>query len=238
MLVTRDVAIDAPVQAIITKYDVLSAPLRNRVIGSITETISTTAVNGQSAAGLLIADAQLAATDDAATGNAVMAFMNPGGVRAPFNFDVPAGTLGSITYEEMFTVQPFGNNLTTITLTGAQIYEMLKQQWCRQIAGSLPAVLQPSAGFTYTFSNAADPCVGSGKVVAGSAALNGTPIDTGASYRVTVNSFLADGGDQFPVLPQGTDRLGGAVDTDALEAYFVANSPLSPPALNRITAVP
>ena len=55
---------------------------------------------------------------------------------------------------------------------------------------------------------------------------------------MTVNSFLAEGGDGFPVLPQGTDRLGGAVDLDALEAYLTAHPSLAPPPLDRITVVP
>ena len=65
-----------------------------------------------------------------------------------------------------------------------------------------------------------------------------SPIDLAATYRVTVNSFLADGGDGFTVLIGGTNRLGGDVDLDALEDYFVANSPIAPPAPGRITQIP
>jgi 5'-nucleotidase len=68
--------------------------------------------------------------------------------------------------------------------------------------------------------------------------INGTPIDLGATYRVTVNSFLADGGDRFTVLRDGTDRLGGDVDLDALVDYFGANSPVAPGPQNRITLIP
>lgn len=64
------------------------------------------------------------------------------------------------------------------------------------------------------------------------------PNDGSQSYRITVNSFLADGGDGFSVLPQGANRLGGAVDTDALERYFATAPELSPPALNRIDVTP
>ena len=42
----------------------------------------------------------------------------------------------------------------------------------------------------------------------------------------------------FTVLNDGSDRLGGALDLDALRDYFAANSPVSPPVLDRITAVP
>jgi 5'-nucleotidase len=68
--------------------------------------------------------------------------------------------------------------------------------------------------------------------------LNGVLIDPAATYRVTVNSFLASGGDGFLVLPSGTDRLGGVVDLEAIEAYFSANSPISPPPIDAITVVP
>jgi 5'-nucleotidase len=92
-----------------------------------------------------------------------------------------------------------------------------------------------SDGFTYSWSLSGTPC---NKVDPNSIMLNGSVIDPAASYRVTVNSFLADGGDSFPILVQGTDRLGGAVDTDAFEAYFAANSPVSPGLQDRITRIP
>ena len=63
-------------------------------------------------------------------------------------------------------------------------------------------------------------------------------VDPGATYRITVNSFLADGGDNFLVLTEGTDRLGGEVDLDALVTYFGANSPVPPGPQNRITLIP
>jgi 5'-nucleotidase len=68
--------------------------------------------------------------------------------------------------------------------------------------------------------------------------IDGVPIDLGADYRVTVNSFLADGGDGFTVLVEGTNRLGGEVDLDALVTYFSANSPVPPGLQTRITQVP
>jgi 5'-nucleotidase len=235
--VTRDVTQDAAVNALIAKYNAIAAPLANRVIGSITTDITRAANSaGESALGDVIADGQLDATNDPGFGDAVVAFMNPGGIRADLTFVGSAAGEGdgNVTYGEMFTVQPFGNSMVTLTLTGTQIERLLEEQF----AGCTLAtarILQVSAGFTYTWSTSGPVC---DKVNAATIMLNGVPINPASSYRVTVNSFLADGGDSFPILVQGTDRLGGAVDTDAFEAYFATHSPVPPGPQNRITVVP
>ena len=161
--------------------------------------------------------------------------MNPGGIRADFTyFQSGSEGDGNVTYSEAFTVQPFGNSLVTMTLTGDQIRRVLEQQFDNPAVGQI-RVLQVSQGFSYSWSLSAP--TGS-KIVPGSIMLNGTALDMAASYRVTVNSFLADGGDNFTVLREGTDRLGGAVDTDALEVYMSAFSPVAPGPQNRVTQVP
>jgi 5'-nucleotidase len=238
-IVTRDVAKDSFITALIAKYNAIAAPLANRVIGSITATITRTAnAAGESALGDLIADGQLAATADPAFGGAVVAFMNPGGIRADLTYaSSPAGEGdGNVTYGEMFTVQPFGNSMVTLTITGAQIDTLLEQQFvgCGQPAGG-QKILQVSAGFTYSWSASAPAC---NKVDPSTIKINGVVVDPAASYRVTVNSFLADGGDNFAVLKLGTDRLGGEVDTDAFEKYLASNSPYTPGPQNRITVLP
>jgi 5'-nucleotidase len=247
-IVTQNVFKAMDMTQLIERYAEIAGPLRDRVIGRISADI--TQANDDSreqAAGNLIADAQHAATSSSTTGAAVAAFMNPGGVRADFIFARSGSETedGLVTYGEAFTVQPFGNSLVTMTLTGSQILEMLRSQWCGQTA---PRVLLPSASVSYTFdqSVAADltpapqqppvTCDGAENPVT-DLQINDTPVDPAASYRITVNSFLADGGDSFPVLRQGTDRLGGAVDTDALEAYLqpsLEGAPIAPPARDRI----
>ena len=177
----------------------LVAPLVNQVIGTAATDITRSESSaGESALGNLIADAQRAAlaTD--------FAFMNSGGIRA----DIAAG---AVTWGELFTVQPFGNSLVKMDLTGQQIYTLLEQQWVGQ---TFARILKPS-GLNYTW-NAAAP-VGS-RIV--SVYRNGTLIDMAAVYSVTVNSFLADGGDNFLVLRNGVNRVGGAVDLDALITYI------------------
>jgi 5'-nucleotidase len=179
------------------------APLVNQLIGVAAADITRTEnAAGESALGNLIADAQRAAmgTD--------FAFMNPGGIRA----DIAAG---DVTWGELFTVQPFGNSLVKMELTGQQIYDLLEQQW----AGQSFARILKTSGLSYAW-NAAAP-VGS-RIV--SVQRNGVALDKAATYSVTVNSFLADGGDNFLVLKAGTSRVGGPVDLDALITYVKAQA--------------
>jgi 5'-nucleotidase len=234
LIVTRDVAKDAGQTSLLAKYRTFADPIANRVIGSITADITrTTNPAGESALGDAIADAQLAATAPAGFGEAVAAFMNPGGIRAELTYAGSAAGEGdgNVTYGEAFSVQPFGNSLVTMTLTGAQIDQLLEQQFDNPTAGQ-NRILQVSNGVSYSWS--ASAATGS-KVDPSLILLNGTPVDPNGAYRITVNSFLAEGGDNFTLLAQGTDRLGGAVDLDALVDYFAANSPVPPGPQNRIT---
>ena len=225
---------DPIVTALIDKYDALSAPLANSVIGTITSDLTRTPnAAGESALGDVIADAQLAATTQAGFGEAVVAFTNPGGIRG--NLDFLSGGPefdGEVTYGEAFSVQPFGNSLVTMTLTGEQIDTLLEQQWVGQ---PFPRILQVSDGFSYEWSASAPDGM---RVDPASVVINGAVLNLLATYRVTVNSFLADGGDNFQVLVEGTNRLGGEIDLDALVTYFGLNSPVPPGPQDRITRLP
>ncbi|MGV9762816.1 bifunctional metallophosphatase/5'-nucleotidase [Micromonospora tulbaghiae] len=240
VVVTRDVEKDPASTELINRYKTALGPVADRVVGETTTAITKTQENlyqtgvdangkptyqtGESPLGNLIADAQLAATDTEQ--NAVAAFMNPGGVRA----DLDAGP---VTYAEAFTVQPFANNLVTLDLTGAQLYCMLEQQF------TVARVLYASSTVNYvvdvngTTAPAGTPCAGT-RVVRGSLTINGTPVTETATYRVTVNNFLAGGGDGFSVLTGGTNAVTGQIDLDAFTAYLTEKSPVSPPALDRI----
>lgn len=235
VLVTRELA-DAKVESFVAEYKALVAPLANKPIGTITDTLVRFPVKdgpGNSTMGLVIADAQLAATADVMLGGAEIAFMNQGGVRADMLYPAAPGEPndGIVTYGEAFTVQPFGNSLVVMTLTGAQLKTMLEQQF----PPGFERVLQPSKGFTYTWKKSGPP---GNKVDPASMKLFGVTIDPVKEYRVTVNSFLAGGGDGFGVLVGGADKLGGVTDIEALEAYFADNSPVAPPPLDRVTLVP
>lgn len=219
-IVTRDVAKNVTQTNIISRWKAASAPLANRIVGSIPADVTRTAnPAGESAAGDLIADSQLFATKDKANGGAQIAFMNPGGIRTDFIFKQSSGGEkdGDVTFGEAFSVQPFGNNLMTMTVTGANIKEILEQQFDNPSPGA-SRILQISEGFEYTYDKAG--AKGS-RVV--SMSLNGKAIEPTATYRVTANNFVADGGDLFAAFTKGMDRLGGVVDTDALEAYLLSS---------------
>jgi 5'-nucleotidase len=212
--------------ALLESYDRVAAPIANRRAGEVKDTLSRVPnLTGESVLGDIVADAQLAATRNEADGGAVVAFTNPGGIRTDIT---KRGNDGAVTYADIFASQPFRNQLVTLTLTGAQIKAMLEQQW---LDPNRPRVLQVSKGFQYGW-DAKKPF--GDHVVAASMKLNGEPIDAERSYRVTVNNYLALGGDGFTALKEGTAARFGAYDVDALFAYFQANSPLAPAPPDRI----
>lgn len=209
-------------------YDGLSIGPKSRIIGRITAPISRMAnAAGESALGDVIADAQLDATDDAGTGQALAAFMNPGGIRADLPLNAPTG---AVTYGDAFTVQPFGNSLVTMTLTGAQLRTLLESQFPGCNGQTARRVLQASTGLAYQYTEGA-AC--NGRI--GNIVVHGAMVEPSTAYRVTVNSFLADGGDGFTVLTAGTQRLGGAVGVDSFEAYLKSRPfGVGPGPMNRI----
>lgn len=245
VLVDRtDAAINAAITAnpevknVVAAYKAAVSPLANAVIATITAPMTNAAnAAGEMDAGDLIADAQLAATQPATLGGAVMAFMNAGGVRNPGLVNTAGTYPYDLTYGDAFTTQPFGNSLVTMTLTAQQLKDVLEQQFANcNGQGSANRIMQISNGLKYSWDSAGTcgtrivevtytptdvtvaPPVVTGPtefIVQGGVVLN--PSKT---YRVTVNNFMATGGDGFGVLVGGTSPLGGAQDIDALTAYL------------------
>ena len=214
--------------ALLAAYDKFAAPIANRPAGSVTQTLSRTPNDtGESVLGDIIADAQLAATSADTKGAAVIAFTNPGGIRT----DIAKKNDGAVTYADVFASQPFRNQMVTLTLTGKQIKDMLEQQW---LDPKRPRILQVSKGFSYAWDGGKPY---GERVIASRMALNGRPIVLDASYRVTVNNYLAVGGDGFAVLKDGTAPQFGGYDVDALYGYFRDNSPIAPAPAGRIIRV-
>ena len=217
---------DPAVAAIVEAYRSAAAPLANRPVGRISAPFERRpGAGGDHALGRLIADAQLAAT----RGNgAQVAFTNPGGIRASLH---ASGRDGTVTYADAYATQPFGNSLVTMTLNGAQLKLLLEQQWSAARPKRV-RILQPSAGFTYRWDSRRPH----GSRV-DDVRLDGRVVDPADDVRVTINSFLASGGDSFRVLREGRDRVGGPLDIDAFTEFLRAESahrPLSPKSPARI----
>jgi 5'-nucleotidase len=193
---------------------------------------------GESTLGNLVADAQLAATADR---GAQLALMNSGGLRADLTYassgDATLDPDGRVTYQEAAAVQSFANTLVVSTLTGAQIRQTLEQQWQPAGAGRPFLKLGVSKGLSYTY----DPTAAAGSRI-GTVTLDGVPLDEAASYKVTVNSFLATGGDNFTALNGASSKAdSGKVDLQSQVDYFAANPVVSPDFAQRavgVTATP
>ncbi|MGW4323116.1 bifunctional metallophosphatase/5'-nucleotidase [Streptomyces sp. NPDC004684] len=228
----------ADMTALISRWNALAAPVANRPVGYISGDINGRgATTPESPLGDLIADAQLAHARSLDP-KAVLALMNPGGIRSDLVHKASGGEGdGVVTYGEAFTVQPFSNTVNLVDLTGAQLITALQQQVSGPNEAS-PKILQISAGLTYTLDLTK---AGAARVVADSVRLNGAAIDPAATYRVAMNSFLAGGGDGFTELGKGKNPLVGSDDLKAFNDYLTANSsassPIAPPAADRITVV-
>ncbi len=178
---------------------------------------------GESTLGNLVAEVQRWATESETFGAAEIAFMNPGGLRA--NMAGP-----TVTYKQAANVQPFANTLVNMDLTGAQIKTVLEQQWQRDAQGNVPTRpflrLGTSKGFEYSY----DPSLAEGSRITG-ITLNDEPVTPGATYSVTVNSFLASGGDNFRELANGANKRDtGQIDLQAMVDYmdeFASEEPLA-----------
>jgi 5'-nucleotidase len=230
---------DPEVAAVVAQYLTASAPLANQVIGRLQGDLTRSgSAFGESTLGDVIADAQLTATEPVGLGEADIAFMNPGGIRQDMLTTTISGgeAVGEVTYGEAFTVQPFGNSLVTKTMTGDMVRRLLEQQFVGCHGQATQRILQVSHTFSYEQDAAASTCEGH----VGRIWVNGVEVQPADVFRVTMNSFLATGGDGFTVFNEGTDPLGGDVDLDALVAAFVAAEPagIAVPALDRIVGFP
>ncbi|HEX3219697.1 MAG TPA: bifunctional metallophosphatase/5'-nucleotidase [Candidatus Limnocylindria bacterium] len=232
-IVLRDTA-DANETALVDYYTDRVAPIANAVVGSITADITNTNnANKESALGDVIADAQMAYTS---ASGAQFAFMNPGGIRASLIYNQISGgeTAGQVTFGEAFNVQPFNNLVATQDMTGQQIKDTLEQSWKGCFGRTQDdVILQVSAEFHYSY-DISQQC---GERIT-SMMLNGSPLDMATTYRVTMNNFLADGGDSFPGFRAGINRVNQTgFDVDALTQYLTAHTPpgVAPGPQDRIT---
>lgn len=228
---------DPLVTAVIDKWQPLFDSFANEVIGSITADINRGGNppgddrGVESAAGNLVADAQFWATRNFGS---QVAFMNPGGVRSDLEFAASgAEGDGNVTFGEAFSFQPFNNGLEVLTMTGSQIIDVLEEQ-CQPTGSSRPFLhLGVSEGFSYDLET--DISEGNcNSIFISNVELNGEPLDAGMTYLVAVNSFLADGGDNFMTFTEALSRVTWGLDLDALTTYLGENSPVAPPPTDRV----
>ncbi|HVL79651.1 MAG TPA: bifunctional metallophosphatase/5'-nucleotidase [Sphingomicrobium sp.] len=215
-------AADPATKALVDRFVAAAAPEAARVVGKLAGPVTKAeTTDREHSAGNFIADAQLAA---ARAHGAELAFINSGGVRT----DLVPGPDGSVTYGQIFAMQPFGNSIVVKTLTGAQLKAMLEQQFASGLnSADRPTMLMPSRGFVFAY----DLSRPAGQRIV-EMRLNGRRIDPNRRYRVAVNNFLASGGDNFTVLAQGTNTADAGLDLDALEAWLKPGA--SVPELGRI----
>jgi 5'-nucleotidase len=185
----------------VERAEALIGPRVSRVVGTAKAAITRSPTDsGETALGNLVTDAQRAST------GADIALTNQGGIRA----DLEAGEL---TWGELFTVQPFGNDLIELQLTGAQLRQLLEQQWQNPES---PRMLQVS-GLSYVWR----PSHHVGGRVA-QVLVNGSPLEHTRAYSVVVNSFMANGGDLFQGGTMAQSRVTRGSDLNALVAYVQA----------------
>lgn len=194
---------DSRILGLIDKYEEEVKPVTERVIATAaTDLTRKQSEAGESALGNLIADAHRWVAE------ADIAFTNPGGIRN----DLQAG---DVTRGELYVVQPFGNDLVKMTMTGDQIQRALNQQW-RQVGDSVEVKFLQLSGIRYTW----DPSLPLGNRIVSATLDDGTPIQSDAEYTVAVNGFLASGGDGFTVFAEACQRTVVTNDLDALIQFL------------------
>jgi hypothetical protein len=244
---TANYPADGATARIVSDAVAAATPIGNQPLGEIEAPFSrakfangsTENRGGESTLSNLVAEVQRWATEAPGSGGAQIAFMNPGGLRADL-VGTLNGTQRELTYRQAADVQPFANTLVNMDLTGADIKEVLEQQWQRDAGGAVPSrpflKLGTSEGFAYTY----DPTAAEGSRIT-SMTLHGEPVVATSTYSVTVNSFLASGGDNFRAFTNGTGtRDTGKVDLQAMVDYFeqvVGTDPLVPDYSQRAVGV-
>jgi 5'-nucleotidase len=223
----------AAVGQVIDTWRARSAEMASRPVGYISGDLPGRGSSApETPLGDLIADTQVEAT---APAGAQLAFLNPGGMRADLVYRAQHGEGdGVVTYGEAFQVQPFDNFLVTMSLSGDQLMQVLREQFTG-LNSDEPRILQLSDGLRYSVDLTR---TGADRLLADTVRVNGEPVRPDAAYRVTVNTFLADGGNGFTTFTKGTDRVTGTTDLDAFTAYLKTHTspqaPLAAPAAQRV----
>ena len=212
------------VEKIVNEYRMASQVQVMKVVSHLSTSITrTSSPSGESALGNLIADAQWSSTASADRGRSDFALMNPGGVRADILIQAGGGT---VNFGQLFKVQPFGNTMVVKRMTGQQVKDLLEHQFANL---DRPKVLFPSENLQYEV----DLRQAKGQRVM-NIQIAQKPLELTHAYHVTMNSFLASGGDGFSQFKQAPTVSGGELDIDALSDYLRQHPGIKPPATDRI----
>lgn len=209
-------AVDPEIVALVSKAEFSVQAKTTRIIGTAESTIHAAPdPAGNSELGDLIADAQREAV------GADLAFTTPSWVRGNIES-------GKVTWGELFRIQPFGNRLMKLTLSGQQVVDLLNQQWSIE---DHPRVLHIS-GISYRWDPHRAP---NDRIV--EVLRDGRPLLREKQYSVVLNEYLAQGGDAFTLLQNVPRRPTNLLDIDALERYVKKHNPLRAKDEKRIVRV-
>ncbi|HEX6218522.1 MAG TPA: 5'-nucleotidase C-terminal domain-containing protein [Sphingomicrobium sp.] len=212
---------DPEVAALVARYREAASGAASRPVGRLAGPAMKGISRTESQAAGLISDGQLYTARDPARGNADFALMNNGGARTDL---LPAAD-GTVTFGQIFAMQPFANNVVTKSYTGAEVKAVLEQQFASGLnSAANPNLLTPSANFRFAYDRSRPP----GERIV-EMTLDGRPIDPAKTYRVAINNFLASGGDNFTLLAAGRDPVDAGLDLDVTEAYLATSPPAPVP---------
>lgn len=209
-------AADPAVASLVQRYHDAASTEANRPVGKLSGSlVNSEDLATESTASEFIADAQLYDASSANHRRADLALMNNGGART----DLLPDADGVVRFGQIFAMQPFANAIVTRALTGAQLKAVLEQQFnSGRNTIAKPNILLPSANFSFSYDKSRPA---GQRIVA--MMLDGKPIDSARSYRVSINNFLSSGGDNFTAFTAGGDPVDGGLDLDATEAYLATN---------------
>jgi len=204
--------------------------LKNTIIGS-TEVFLNGERNDvrtkETNLGNMIADAMVEKANESVP--TTIGLQNGGGIRASIE-------AGEISLGNVLTVMPFANQLVTLELSGAEIWEALEHS-VGEVENAQGRFLQVSGlRFKYDINQPAGQRVWSVEVKN----VDGTfePIELDTYYNVATNAYIADGGDGFEVFKKAKDEQRikelFVVDYEVLKSYIEKNSPVSPEVEGRI----
>lgn len=214
-----------------------AAQVGNQPVGSITADITTAYAGGarddrsrESTLGGLVADALKEGIKGQA--DVDLGITNPGGLRAELLYQGdttsnPANTDGVVTYAEANAVLPFNNTVAVVTLTGAQLKDVLEQQWQTDANGNVPSRPYLQLGLSRNVAVTADPTKAAGSRIT-SVRIDGKVLDPKKTYKVSTLTFLAAGGDNFRAFKAGSTVDTGLLDAQLWRDYLAAQAPVKP----------